>query len=170
MDARHSLNSFLIYNAPFGFYISSVLSVASGVPFNLTTGTDSNGDNFFIERPAFATDPSKPGIVETPFGLVDPNPESGAQIIPRNLGRGPWGTTLVVSLNKIFNIGDAAKGERSYKVIFTVLAENVLNHTNLGLPVGNLSSPFFLSSNTYQSRGLLYGGARTIDVWLRFRF
>ena len=34
----------------------------SGTPFNITTGRDTNGDTFFSERPAFATDLTKPGV------------------------------------------------------------------------------------------------------------
>ncbi|MGH9917007.1 MAG: hypothetical protein ACRD63_17170, partial [Pyrinomonadaceae bacterium] len=89
LDQRHAFSSWMDYNAPFGFHIASVLHIDSGVPFNVTTGTDPNGDNFFSERPAFATDPSKPGVIVTPFGALDPTPGFGDQVIPRNLGRGP---------------------------------------------------------------------------------
>lgn len=40
-------------------------------------------------RPGIATDPAKPGVIQTSFGLLDPNPTTGEQILPRNFGRGP---------------------------------------------------------------------------------
>ena len=63
--------------------------VRSGQPFNITTGRDNNGDTVFTDRPAFATDLAKPGVVVTRFGAFDPNPAPGQAIIPRNYGEGP---------------------------------------------------------------------------------
>lgn len=82
---------------------------SSGAPFNVTTGRDNNGDTLFTDRPAAATDPSKPGVVQTPWGLLDPNPEPGQAIVSRNLGRGP--SFLVVNLRVGKTIGFGKRPE-----------------------------------------------------------
>src|SRR2546430_13463756 len=41
---RHRLNFAGIAQLPFGFRVGSILSVASGAPYNITTGSDPNGD------------------------------------------------------------------------------------------------------------------------------
>jgi hypothetical protein len=79
----------------------------SGQPFNITTGRDNNGDTVFSERPAFATDLTKPGVVVTPLGAFDPNPTLGQQIIPRNFGRGPAFISVNLGLEKVFKFGKA---------------------------------------------------------------
>jgi len=82
--------------------------VASGNPFNITIGRDLNGDALFTERPAFASDLSKPGVIVTKFGAFDPNPTFGAQIIPRNYGQGPGALTANLRVSKTWSFG----GER----------------------------------------------------------
>jgi hypothetical protein len=78
----------------------------SGRPFNITTGRDANGDTVFNERPAFATDLSKPGVVVTEFGAFDPNPEPGQRLVPRNFGNGPAFFAVTLTASKTFNFGD----------------------------------------------------------------
>ena len=77
------------YTAPGGINLNMFFIGNSGNPFNITTGRDTNGDTFFSERPAFATDLNEPGVVVTPLGAFDPTPSPGQTIIPRNFGRGP---------------------------------------------------------------------------------
>ena len=77
------------YNAPHGINLNMFMIANSGYPFNITTGRDTNGDTFFSERPAFATDLNEPGVIVTPLGAFDPTPSPGQTIIPRNFGRGP---------------------------------------------------------------------------------
>jgi hypothetical protein len=79
----------------------------SGRPFDITTGRDTNRDNAFAERPGFATDLNKPGVVVTPLGAFDPNPVPGQQIIPRNFGIGPSFISLNVGVEKTFKFGRA---------------------------------------------------------------
>src|SRR2546421_1804587 len=85
-----------------------MLTFSSGNPFNITIGRDINGDTLFTERPAFATDLSKPGVVVTRFGAFDPNPVAGEQIIPRNYGQGPGSIISNLRVSKTFGFG----GER----------------------------------------------------------
>src|SRR5205814_3486744 len=43
--------------------LSPLITARSGIPFNITTGRDTNGDTRFTERPAFAADLAKPGVI-----------------------------------------------------------------------------------------------------------
>lgn len=95
------------YQAPHGFSMNVFTIASSGQPFNITTGRDTNGDTFFSERPAFATDLNKPGVVVTPLGAFDPNPSPGQTIIPRNFGRGPGFVSVNFNVAKVFKFGPA---------------------------------------------------------------
>jgi len=50
---------------PRNFRLSPFLIAQSGVPFNITTGQDVNGDSIFNDRPAFASPQSLPQNVIT---------------------------------------------------------------------------------------------------------
>jgi hypothetical protein len=109
-DIRHRLSIFgNISGLPWGIRLNPYIMAYSGVPFNITIGRDINGDTLFTERPAFATDLSKPGVVVTPFGAFDPNPGPGQTIIPRNFGTGPAFFTTNVRISKTWGFG----GERA---------------------------------------------------------
>jgi hypothetical protein len=173
-DIRHRFFGGGSYQTKSGFSVNTFIVASSGAPFNITIGHDTNGDTFFSERPAFATDLNKPGVIVTPLGAFDPNPALGQRIIPRNFGQGPAFYTVNVGLAKVIKFGRAipakappaaaANGnvvtvagsqkppakpqiQRPYSLSFSLQAGNVLNHTNRGNPVGNMASPYFLKSN-----------------------
>src|SRR5438132_10074280 len=85
--------------------LNPMVIVSSGAPFNITLGRDLNGDTLFTERPAFATDLTKPGVIITRWGAFDPNPTIGEQIIPRNFGSGPGSLTTNLRISKTFGFG-----------------------------------------------------------------
>jgi hypothetical protein len=75
---------------PYGFTGSLWASIQTGAPFNITTGTDLNGDTIYNDRPAFATNPTPNSqIYKTRFGTFDANPQPGEPIIPFNYGDSP---------------------------------------------------------------------------------
>jgi hypothetical protein len=185
------------YTAPGGIGINMFLIGNSGQPFNITTGRDTNGDTRFSERPAFATDLNEPGVVVTPLGAFDPTPSPGQTIIPRNFGRGPGYLSVNMSVGKAFKFGRAiepkspppggpsttpATGgaqkppakpavQRPYSLGLTVAATNVFNRTNKSVPVGNMSSPFFLQSPSGSSQfGGGSAGNRVISLRVRLSF
>ena len=141
----------------------------SGVPFNITTGTDLNGDTIFNDRPAFATAPTANSVLyKTRFGTFDANPQPGEAVIPINYGDSPSFAFLQLSVRRRFAVGPravahAAPGDkpapahpaRPWQLGFGFEAANILNHTNPGLPVGVLSSAYFGQSinvaNPYSS-------------------
>jgi len=71
-------------------------------------------------------------------------------------------------------------GAAKYNLTVALNFQNILNHTNLGLPVGNLSSPLFGQSTGVAGRFGMFGGFgggegpgapnRRIFVNLRFTF
>jgi hypothetical protein len=93
-----------------GLRLSPFVSVQSGPPFNITTGSDFYGDTMFNARPGIATDPNKPGVMMTPYGLLDPNPAPGEAILPRNFGRGPGAVSFNARLSKTFGFGAVREG------------------------------------------------------------
>jgi hypothetical protein len=191
------------YTAPHGISVNMFLIGMTGNPFNITTGSDTNGDTFFTERPAFATDLNEPGVVVTPLGAFDPTPSPGQTIIPRNFGRGPGFLSVNMGLGKTIKFGRAIEPktpppagaprttdvttttqnppakpppvQRPYTLNISLYANNILNRTNKGTPVGNMTSPFFLqspsgSNNFVFGPGGGSGGNRTITVRVRLSF
>ncbi len=95
---------------PFGFRVAPFLVASSVRPFDIVVGRDLNGDSLFNDRPSFATDLTRPSVVETAYGAFDTLPLSGAAIIPRNYGIGPGQFSLNMHLTKTFSFG-ALKGD-----------------------------------------------------------
>ena len=90
---------------PYGFRASPFMIASSGVPYDVTIGTDVNGDSLFNDRPTFATDLTRASVVVTPFGAFDKSPISGQTIVPINYLTGPTQFTLNVRLSKTFGFG-----------------------------------------------------------------
>lgn len=145
-DGVHSISSYFSYDFPYKFSISGDLTYQTGSRFNIITGRDTNGDGYFNERPAFATDLTKPNLVQTKYGLLDPNPGANDKIIPRNLGRGNSKLSFDVYLSKSigFNGDKANKKPPKQTLSFNVNIENVFNIVTRANPIGNISSPNFL--------------------------
>ena len=104
-DVRHSFFLGGTINAPWGIRLNPLVIASSGRPFNIITGRDTNGDTLFTERPAFATDLTKPGVIITPLGAFDPNPAPGQLLIPRNYGTGPSMFVVNLGISKTFSFG-----------------------------------------------------------------
>ena len=112
-DARHSFSMGGNFVAHFGLRLNPLIIASTGRPFNIITGRDANGDTLFTERPAFATDLTKPGVVVTRFGAFDPDPVSGQQIIPRNFAQGPGFFIVNLNVSRTFSFGDGPSGAQN---------------------------------------------------------
>jgi hypothetical protein len=78
----------------------------SGQFFNIITGSDTNGDRLFRERPAFASSSTLPqNLRHTPYGDFDINPAPGSVIIPRNYGVGPGFFSVNLGISRTFGFG-----------------------------------------------------------------
>ena len=107
-DVRHRFTINGTYRGPWGLSFNPFLVLTSGTPFNITIGRDINGDLLFTDRPAFATDLTRPSVVFTKYGNFDTNPLPGATIIPRNFAQGPGTVIANLRISKTIGFG----GER----------------------------------------------------------
>lgn len=181
LDVRHRFNLSGSFQLPWKVSLTPLLVVRSGAPFNITTGRDSNGDTIFTDRPALATDLSRSSVVQTNYGAFDLEPLPGQSLIARNYGHGPGFFGMNLGVNRAFSFGSAptqgknnAKGsaqkEKPYKLILSAYFYNLLNHTNPGTPIGNLSSPLFGLSNQTSSEASFSNATSNRRVMLRMTF
>ena len=167
-----------------GFSFNPLLILESGAPFNITVGQDLYGDTLFNGRPGIAVDPTRPGLVPTKYGLLDPNPVPGEEILPRNFGRGPGLVLANMRITKSFAFGPAgetaapatggrrpptgpfsaggASGGSSstghrYVLSVSMSIRNIINHDNPGPIIGNITSPLFGRANQPYGAGSLGG-------------
>ena len=167
-DGVHSAGGFFDYRFDKqGISIGSDFSINSGTRFNIITGRDTNGDGYFSERPAFASDPTKPGLVASKYGVLDPDPAPGDRLIPLNLGRGPVNVYFNSWISKRFSFNEDKVNKKPPRqtLNFSLRVSNLFNIINEGNPIGNMSSPNFLRSLSGFSDGsiTIINGARQIN-------
>jgi hypothetical protein len=114
-DTRHSAFVGGSMNAPLGLTFSPFVVIHSGPPFNIVTGEDLNGDSIFNDRPAWATDLTRPSVVRSKWGVFDLRPTPGQTIIPRNLGNGPG--TVIFNLRMSKSIGFGGGSAEAQQVV-----------------------------------------------------
>jgi hypothetical protein len=136
-----------------------------------------------------------------PLGAFDPNPLPGQKIIPRNFGRGPGYISVNLNVGKTIKFGkaipppapppgaprttDASQEQkpapkpppvnRPYALTLSLNSINIFNRTNEGIPVGNMASPFFLTSPSGSGQFFFgpsggSGGNRLITLRVRVSF
>jgi hypothetical protein len=185
-DIRHSLIFDMGAELPYlHSYLSMFMSPSSGAPFNIVAPTDLNGDSQFNDRPAFATDLSRPSVVATSYGTFDTQPTAGQTIIPFDYGRGSAQFSVNLLLYHRINFGPEvrrsgaatapaggtqSRASRRYNVTLAVEAENVLNHSNFGLPVGTLGSSLFGQPTSLAPSAPAPNASRVINLLLVGRF
>ena len=95
---------------PRGFRFSPFLIASSGIPFNITTGTDPYQSNVYNVRPEFGTCP--PGV-QTKYGcfVVPPSTDFPTYTpIPIYYGEGPGRFSLNFRFSKTFGFGPELEG------------------------------------------------------------
>lgn len=169
-DIRHSLSLNGSYELPFRFRISPSFSYNSGRPFNITTGADTNRDSIFNDRPTYAQLSAicAARALNAAFCSFQSPDQPDQAIIPRNFGRTPSNVTLDLRLNKSFVF--TKEKSRTYNLVVGLNARNVLNRTNAGAPIGNMSSNRF--GQVFSTMGNGFGGTanRRIELNVRFNF
>jgi hypothetical protein len=104
-DVRHYVSLTGSLTPIWGVTFSPMFTVASGPPFDITVGGDLYGDGMFNARPGIAMDASKPGVVATKYGLLDPQPTPDETLLSRNFGRGPGQIMLNMRVGRTFGFG-----------------------------------------------------------------
>jgi hypothetical protein len=161
---------------PWRLRVSPLAVADTGPPFDITVGQDLYGTTLLNGRPGIATDPNKPGVRATKYGLLDPNPTPGETILPRNFGRGPGSVNVNVRIAKTIAFGAVKEGasatvntgdrrlsggtfgsgggsttsvttNRRFNLTISMSIRNLLNHNNPGPIVGNITSPLFGQAN-----------------------
>ena len=192
-DVRHRAVFGSTLSLPWRLTVSPFLAANSGTPYNITTGLDPADTGFPSARPQWT---GAPGCRGAP--CFDLTPPPGAPIIPRNFGVGPGALNLALRVSRTWAFGPEglsgmadttshaqhgpqsilsgpASGRR-YNLTFSASTMNALNITNLGVPDGDLSSPYFGQSRSLGGMMVMaHGGAastynRKIDLQLRFTF
>ena len=216
-DVRHRVNLGGSINAPWHIRISPYIVMQSGPPFDITAGSDLFGTTLFNGRPGIATNRTKPGLIQTSYGLLDPNPTPDEELLPRNYGRGPGQVTVNLRIGKTWGFGGerrrgtaaaappppqqqqpprpgtpqgagpaapangggitggVAATSRHYNLTLSLSFRNLMNHTNPGPIIGDITSPLFGEANQSAGSG---GGSgiseaannRRCEVQLRLQF
>jgi hypothetical protein len=187
-------------NTKWNMRISPFINLNSGAPFDITSGSDLYGTSLFNSRPGIATNPNEPGLIQTKYGLLDPNPTPGEKILSRNFGRGPGQFTVNLRVSKTFGFGPekaTASGmtpgnmgggpgrgpmggifsspttDRKYNLTISMSGRNLLNHTNPGPIIGDITSPLFGQANSMAGGfGAFSENAnnRRLELQMRFSF
>jgi hypothetical protein len=89
---------------PLRLQFSPFIIARSGIPFDITTGTDNNLDGIVNDRPGIASGPG-PGIISTPYGYLDPNVKPGEPIMARNVGSGPTQVSINLRASRTWGFG-----------------------------------------------------------------
>jgi len=196
-DVRHAFHAALSYETPRsaakslraslvqGWGVDGIISARTGFPITVLDTDYSMGLSFanFVRpdlvsgEPVWVTDPSAPGGRRLNPAAFQPAPNLAQGNLGRNTvtGFGMWQIDLALRRN--FPVGE----RRSLQ--FRIEAFNALNHPDYADPVRFLSSPLFGQSTSMLNMMLgtgspgsgltpifQNGGARSVQVMLRFRF
>jgi TonB dependent receptor len=116
-DVRHKLNLSGTFSGKWGIGWSPFMTLRSGVPFDITTGTDPFGQTVFTQRPSFASRGqcgTSQYILCTRFGDFNTRPGPNDRLIPRNYGDGPAKYLISMRVSKTWSFGEkAAKPARA---------------------------------------------------------
>lgn len=95
------------YSGPWGLSFNPFMIVRAGNPYNVHSPYDLTGDNFFNDRPSFATSstPIDGNVVQTSFGALNVIPQSNESIIPVSIGNGPSAVAFNLRIGRYIGIG-----------------------------------------------------------------
>ncbi len=179
-DITHSAVINYIYELPFGrgrrfgkewpgwvkalvgdWTISGITSFYDGLPFDVLSGIDNNGDGVANDRArvlpgARADNALVPGRGANNRQYLDPSgvlSVTGDVPLGRNVFRGPGIVNFDVAFKKRIPLGERAHLDFSAEIF------NIFNHTNFGNPVNTLNSPLFgtILSTSTNARQIQFG-------------
>jgi hypothetical protein len=144
---------------PFKVEFDTQFSALPGLPYDITTGTDANGDGTFNDRPSYAS-ASGSGVYNTPYGLMTVNTINGN--VPNNSGTMPWVIHLDPNIRRAFVLNPTNK-DHPLTIMFNARGSNILNHTNVTAVNTILSSGTVGQPNAAEP-------ARRVELGIRFEF
>ena len=150
--------------APFRNFNASVNArLESGMPYNITTGFDENGDGLFTDRPEGVERNSARTAAQWDIGMRLSYAIGFGT--PRSAGGpGGGGATVVIGGGGGMQGGfGGGSGEKRYRVEFYASAQNVTNHYNYTGYSGVMTSSFFLQPTSVMN-------PRKVELGLRFGF
>jgi hypothetical protein len=159
-EATHHFIVFSNIVLPKGVSLGIQFDAASGLPYNVTTGFDNNGDGVFNDRPFIASTGAAGEIYATPFGPLSPI-GTGATL-GRNAGTLPWNVHFDTNLSRSFALPHAA-GKEPQTLAVNLRSTNLLNHTNVTAVGGVLGSPLF-------AQPYIADSGRRVEAGLRWSF
>jgi hypothetical protein len=116
-DVRHRAFIGGSIEVPYGFRLSPFVIINSGSPYNITTGTDLNGDSIFNDRPVLLSTATCGTVAVTGSNYCTPlgtfstaPPTAGQKVLPINYETGPANATFNLRLSKTFGFGRETKG------------------------------------------------------------
>ena len=135
----------------------------SGMPYNVTTGVDLNGDGIFNDRPAGVARNSAYTAAQWDLGLrvayaffFGPRAQTG-------MGGGPMVVTIGGPGGGMPGAIGGAANDRRFRIELYASAQNVTNHFNYIGYSGVITSPFFAEPTNVLN-------PRKIEVGMRFGF
>ncbi|MGE5245329.1 MAG: carboxypeptidase regulatory-like domain-containing protein [Betaproteobacteria bacterium] len=161
-DARHRFMSLANFPLPWNFRMGTAVRVQSGLPYDITTGRDENGDTVSNDRPAGVTRNSGRGTATVDvgarlswsvgFGGAAPPPAGPRVRIVRGGDANPLGGMSGLDQNT-----------KRFGLEIYVQAYNLLNHLNALNFSGVLTSPFYGEATSAAS-------PRRVEIGTRLTF
>jgi len=148
-----------------GWMLSTITTLRSGQPFNITTGTDNNRDGNSNDRPNLIGNPfldpnrGRSVVVNGWFNTTafQANPIGTDGLLRRNYLDGPGSKNIDLAIARTFNMTER------YRVEFRAEATNAFNMVNLSNPTGSLNSAQFGKITSA-------GNMRQVQLGARFTF
>jgi hypothetical protein len=156
---RNGISVLGVLQLPLKVESDTQFSAMRGLPYNITTGTDSNGDGIFNDRPSYAS-ATGVGVFNTSYGLMTTNTVNGN--VSNNSGTMPGVINLDQNIKRTFILNPQDK-DHPKTLSFNARTSNLLNHTNT------------TTVNTVLSSGavgqpIAAGPARRLEFGIRFEF
>ena len=149
LDLRHRVVASAVFNLPADFIFSTLFHINSGVPLNVTSGNDDNGDNNGNDR-AIINDSNRALAQAAGQDLAD-----GLQ--GRNTARQPSSFVMDIRFAKLFDFGRPGNLELLFEVF------NLFNKANRLSSNGSIGSDNFGFLN-------IVGAPRQVQVGVRYRW
>ena len=160
-ESTHRLFAIGQLNLPAKLALTGQFDTSSGLPYNVMTGIDNNGDGVFNDRPSVTTQQGT-GTYPTQFGLLNTTGVNGS--LGRNAGTMPALIHLDTSLSRVFELsGHGLSAERHQSLTLSVRAANLVNHTNVTAVGTVVGSPTF-------GQSLAAEAARRVEFGIRYTF